>query len=73
MDGYDWNRSATCLDAVTGTAEPSENGHSTVMVQGNEITLFYQSRLATTGHRWRYGILKLLADTFTTPAPLLSL
>jgi hypothetical protein len=36
--------------------EPGENGHSTVLVQGEEITLFYQSRLAGTGHRWRYGI-----------------
>lgn len=33
-----------------------ENGHSTVMVEGDELTLFYQSRVESTGHRWRYGI-----------------
>jgi hypothetical protein len=53
-------------DAVTGPYRtvgpvlepkgPGENGHSTVLVQGEEITLFYQSRVAGTGHRWRYGI-----------------
>lgn len=35
-----------------------ENGHSTVMVQGEELMLFYQSRVESTGHRWRYGILR---------------
>lgn len=57
------------LGPVMDPTEPGENGHSTVMVQGNELTLFYQSRVATTGHRWRYGILRLLIDAFTTPAP----
>jgi hypothetical protein len=33
-----------------------ENGHSTVLVSGEDITLFYQSRVAGTNHRWRYGI-----------------
>lgn len=61
------------LGPVMDPTEPGENGHSTVMVQGNELTLFYQSRVATTGHRWRYGILRLLMDAFTTPGPLMSL
>lgn len=36
--------------------ETGENGHSTVLVTGDDITLFYQSRVAGTNHRWRYGI-----------------
>ncbi len=33
-----------------------ENGHSTVLVTGDELTLFYQSRLNATNNLWRYGI-----------------
>lgn len=36
--------------------EPGENGHSTVLVTGDDLTLVYQSRAADTNHRWRYGI-----------------
>jgi hypothetical protein len=36
--------------------QPGENGHSTVLIDGNELILFYQSRVETTNHRWRYGI-----------------
>lgn len=60
------------LGPVMDPSEPGENGHSTVMVQGNQLTLFYQSRVATTGHRWRYGILRLLTEAITGPAPRLS-
>jgi hypothetical protein len=41
---------------VLEPTERGENGHSTVLVSGEEITLFYQSRVAGTNHRWRYGI-----------------
>jgi hypothetical protein len=53
-------------DAVTGPyrtvgpvlepGEVGENGHSTVLVTGDDLTLFYQSRVAGTNNRWRYGI-----------------
>ncbi|TJX62527.1 MAG: hypothetical protein E5W21_12070, partial [Mesorhizobium sp.] len=33
-----------------------ENGHSTVMIEGGQLTLFYQSRVEATNHRWRYGL-----------------
>lgn len=36
--------------------ERGENGHSTVIIQDNELVLFYQSRIEATSHRWRYGI-----------------
>jgi hypothetical protein len=36
--------------------EHGENGHSTVLVTGEDITLFYQSRVIGTNNRWRYGI-----------------
>ena len=36
--------------------EVGENGHSTVLVSGDDLTLFYQSRVAGTNNRWRYGI-----------------
>lgn len=35
---------------------PGENGHSTVLIAGDEIILCYQSRVDGTGHRWRYGV-----------------
>lgn len=43
---------------VLDPGEAGENGHSTAFVVGNELTLFYQSRRATTNHLWRYGIAK---------------
>ena len=46
------------LGPVLDPAEPGENGHSTVMVSGNELTLFYQSRLRATGNLWRYGVIR---------------
>jgi predicted GH43/DUF377 family glycosyl hydrolase len=46
------------LGPVLDPREPGENGHSTVMIEKNELTLFYQSRVATTEHRWRFGIAK---------------
>ncbi|MFN3844897.1 MAG: hypothetical protein ACK4RZ_03610 [Paracoccaceae bacterium] len=36
--------------------ETGENGHSTVLVAGDEIILCYQSRGVGTNNRWRYGI-----------------
>jgi hypothetical protein len=41
---------------------PGENGHSTVMIDGRELTLFYQSRRSETNHRWRYGIARCHLD-----------
>jgi hypothetical protein len=41
---------------VLEPAEVGENGHSTVLVTGDDLTLFYQSRVAGTNNRWRYGI-----------------
>lgn len=35
---------------------PGENGHSTLLVDGEEITLIYQCRARETNNRWRYGI-----------------
>ncbi len=49
-------------------AEPGENGHSTVLVRGNELTLFYQSRVKTTEHRWRYGIIKAALEVLGGPS-----
>ena len=46
------------LGPVLDPGEAGENGHSTVMVDGNELTLFYQSRRVMTDHRWRFGIAK---------------
>jgi hypothetical protein len=46
------------LGPVLDPGEPGENGHSTVMVNGTELTLFYQSRRIATDHRWRFGIAK---------------
>ncbi len=46
------------LGPVLDPGEPGENGHSTVIVDGDELTLFYQSRRVTTDHRWRFGIAK---------------
>lgn len=46
------------LGPVLDHSEPGENGHSTVMVMGGEMVVFYQSRVPETQHRWRYGILR---------------
>ncbi len=46
------------LGPVLDPSEPGENGHSTVMINDNELTLFYQSRVRTTNNRWRFGIAK---------------
>jgi hypothetical protein len=36
--------------------EPGENGHAAAFVEGSELVLCYQQRLASTDHLWRYGI-----------------
>jgi hypothetical protein len=41
---------------VLDPGESGENGHSTVMINGQQLTLFYQSRVAETNHLWRYGL-----------------
>ncbi len=46
------------LGPVLEPEEAGENGHSTVLVNDRELTLFYQSRRVTTDHRWRFGIAK---------------
>lgn len=43
---------------VLDPGEPGENGHSTVLVNGSELMLFYQSRRVSTNHLWRFGIAK---------------
>jgi len=43
--------------------QPGENGHSTVLIEGDELKLFYQSRLEETNHKWRYGILTAKVET----------
>jgi hypothetical protein len=45
------------IGPVLEPGQAGENGHSTVLIEGDEIKLFYQSRLVETGHKWRYGIL----------------
>lgn len=51
------------LGPVLTPDEAGENGHSTLMVDDAGLTLLYQSRLQTTGHRWRFGILRLRVDS----------
>ena len=46
------------LGPVLDPGEPGENGHSTVMINDNELTLLYQSRVPKTNNRWRFGIAK---------------
>jgi hypothetical protein len=46
-----------------------ENGHSTVMVEGAELMLVYQSRVESTGQRWRYGILRARIESEATGQP----
>lgn len=57
------------LGPVLDPSEAGENGHSTAMVNGSELTLFYQSRAAATNHRWRYGIATALVRLLTEAAP----
>ncbi len=45
------------LGPILDPAEPGENGHSTVFLSGRDLTVCYQSRVASTGHRWRYGVM----------------
>ncbi|MCB5203736.1 hypothetical protein LH464_14765 [Neorhizobium sp. T786] len=33
-----------------------ENGHSTVLIDQDDLILIYQSRLESTNYRWRYGV-----------------
>ncbi|OYW62479.1 MAG: hypothetical protein B7Z10_01710 [Rhodobacterales bacterium 32-66-7] len=55
------------LGPVLDPVEPGENGHSTVLVINGEVVVFYQSRVAATQHRWRYGILRgQMQDAGTT-------
>ncbi|RVC63665.1 hypothetical protein EN759_25660, partial [Mesorhizobium sp. M00.F.Ca.ET.038.03.1.1] len=44
------------IGPVLDPGGPGENGHSTVMIEGDRLTLFYQSRVSATNHRWRYGL-----------------
>ncbi len=47
---------------VLDPGEPGENGHSTVMIDGGKLTLFYQSRREATNHRWRFGLARCDLD-----------
>ncbi len=51
------------LGPVLDPPENGENGHSTVLIDNNELVLFYQSRVQTTNHRWRFGIARCNLDT----------
>jgi len=44
------------LGPVLDPGAAGENGHSTALITGEELTLFYQSRLCATNNLWRYGI-----------------
>lgn len=44
---------------ILDPGEPGENGHSTVIVREQELSLVYQSRRRETNFRWRYGIATL--------------
>jgi hypothetical protein len=50
--------------------EPSsvgENGHSTALLEGNDLILCYQTRLESTGRRWRYGLASVSTDRIALP------
>lgn len=47
---------------VLDPGEPGENGHSTVVIQGRQLLLFYQCRRAATNHRWRFGVARCDLD-----------
>jgi hypothetical protein len=53
------------MGPVLDPVEPGENGHSTVLVNGEDITLFYQSSMTVTGNRWRYGIVRARLEAAT--------
>lgn len=46
------------IGPVLEPGEAGENGHSTALLSGEELTLFYQSRASATNNLWRYGIAK---------------
>ena len=52
---------------VLDPGEPGENGHSTVLIEGNELSLLYQCRRETTSHHWRYGLAKCVVDMLISP------
>jgi hypothetical protein len=55
------------IGPVLEPTEPGENGHSTVMIDGRQLLLFYQCRRAITNHRWRYGVAKCNLDESILP------
>ncbi|MBL8790267.1 MAG: hypothetical protein JNM45_07195 [Rhizobiales bacterium] len=58
------------LGPVLDPGEAGENGHSTALVTGEEVTLFYQSRKCDTNNLWRYGIAKFnLGQPSFSPTP----
>lgn len=56
------------IGPVLEPGQPGENGHSTVMIDGSQLSLFYQSRVATTDHRWRYGLARCDVGLFSKVA-----
>ena len=42
-----------------------ENGHSTALVDGDQLILMFQARLETTNHCWRYGLARTSALRFS--------
>lgn len=62
------------LGPVLTPGEPGENGHSTVLIDNQELMLVYQSRVRTTNHRWRFGIAKCslgeMQEKLTRPEPI---
>ncbi|MBZ9929912.1 hypothetical protein LB570_07355, partial [Mesorhizobium sp. BR1-1-5] len=56
------------IGPVLEPGQPGENGHSTVMIEGSQLSLFYQSRVAATDHRWRYGLARCDVALFSKVA-----
>ncbi|MDB5506386.1 MAG: hypothetical protein JWR75_1024 [Devosia sp.] len=48
------------IGPVLDQLRSGENGHSTVMIAGHQLILFYQSRVETTKNRWRFGVASFL-------------
>jgi hypothetical protein len=44
------------LGPILRPREIGENGHSTVLLEGSNVLLCYQSRMTSTDHTWRYGL-----------------